>query len=269
MRRVALVIAAAVVATAAASAYGGSAPPTKEPGTLIVGIDVPAPGFADGRVSGSTVLNPRGFEIDLSRALARRLGIPRVEFLYARFGSLFAAGEKPFDLAFEQITITAQRRRVVDFSAPYFDANQGVLVGRRVAPPRSLTALRSLQTCAQSATTGLAYIQSRLRPERETRIYPSTAAALQAVRVGQCDAIVLDLPIVASAKKQLPGAYGPVAGQIITDEKYGALFQKGNPLRPRVDQAIRALRANGTIGRLQKRWFGLDFGSIRVFKVLR
>ncbi len=266
MRRVALVIAAAVLATAAATAYGGSAPPTKEPGRLLVGVDVPAPGFADGQISGSTIRNPRGFEIDLARAVGRRLGIPRVEFVYARFGGLFAAGEKPFDFAFEQITITPQRRRVVDFSAPYFDANQGVLIGRRVTPPRTLADLRGLQTCAQAATTGLTYVQSRLRPERRVRIYPSTAAALQAVQVGQCDAIVLDVPIVASAKKQRPSGYGIVAGQIITREQYGALFPKGSPLRPRVDAAIRALRANGTIGRLQARWFGLNFTKIRVLR---
>ena len=258
-----------VVATSAAYARTTAQTqtlPTKKPGTLIVGFDLPAPGFISGRATGSTVRNPRGFEVDLARAIARRLRITRIQWLRTPFSSLFAPGRKRFDFALEQITITAERRRVVDFSAPYFNANQGVLVARGVTPPRRLADVRRLQTCAQTQTTGLSYIQRRLRPQRRPLIYQTTAAAFQAVAIRRCDALVLDVPIVASEKKRRPAAYGPVAGQIVTREQYGALFEKRSRLRPFVSRAIIALRRNGAIGRFQKKWFGLNFARVRVLR---
>jgi polar amino acid transport system substrate-binding protein len=183
---------------------------------------------------------------------------------------LFRPGKKPFDFAFEEATITAARQRAVSFSAPYFNANQGVLVSKRIAAagraPKSLNDLRKLQTCAQAVTTGLDYIQHRLHPQRQPLIYQTTAAAFTAVQIGRCEALVLDVPIVAFQKKTKPNAYGPVAGQIITNEKYGAVMTKGSKLKPFVDSAIRSLTANGTIGRLQKKWFNLNFTKVRVLK---
>ena len=65
----------ACAATAVAASAGSSAPPTKEPGKLIVGFDLPAPGFWNGRATGTTIKNPTGFEASLSREIAKRLGI--------------------------------------------------------------------------------------------------------------------------------------------------------------------------------------------------
>jgi len=98
------------------------------------------------------------------------------------------------------------------------------------------------------------------------RQYGTAAAALTAVQVNRCDALVLDVPIVASQKKTKPSAYGPVAGQILTHEQYGAVLQKGSKLKPSVDRAIRALTANGTIGKLQKKWFNLNFSKVPILK---
>ena len=77
---------------------------------------------------------------------------------------------------------------------------------------------------------------------------------------------MLDVPIVASQKKTKPSAYGPVAGQIVTNEKYGAVMAKGSKLKPSVDRAIRALTANGTIGKLQKKWFNVNFSKVPVLR---
>jgi ABC-type amino acid transport substrate-binding protein len=72
--------------------------------------------------------------------------------------------------------------------------------------------------------------------------------------------------MVALQKKSKPGAYGPVAGQIVTHEQYGAVMQKGSKLKPLVDKAIKKLTANGTIGKLQKKWFNLNFSAIPTLK---
>ena len=74
--------------------------------------------------------------------------------------------------------------------------------------------------------------------------------------------MVLDTPIVASEKKARPTKYGNVAGQIITQEQYGAVLQKGSKLTAMVNAQVDKLWKNGTIGKLQKKWFNIDFSKI-------
>ena len=255
MRRIVLAVALAVCGIAAVAASAQSSPPTKESGKLVVGFDLPAPGFWNGRASGTTIKNPSGFEHSLSLAIAKQMGISDVEFLRSPFGTILLAGSKKFDFALEETTITVQRAKVIGFSVPYFDANQGVLIRKGLPKPTRIAQLKPLQTCAQAATTGLSWIQHKLRPAKKALVYSaSSTAAFDAVERGDCDALILDVPIVVSQSKKKPGAYGGVAGQIDTNEGYGAVMEKGSALKPFVDKAIKKLRANGTIDRLQRRW---------------
>ena len=259
-----LLLAAALVAVPAASARPAS-PPTLNPGELVVAFGDPAVGFASGTVRGSTVTNPRGYEVDLASAIARGLGLKPV-WMYSSWNALFLPGTKKFDISFQEATITAQRAKTVDFTSSYFDANQGVLLSKTAPTPHSLADLKKLQTCAQTDTTGLDYIQQKLHPDKSPLIYQSTAAAFVAVQIGRCQALVLDTPIVASEKKARPSRYGIVGGQIITHEQYGAVLQKGSKLTPLIDAQIKKLWANGTIAKLQKKWFNVDFSKIPVLK---
>jgi polar amino acid transport system substrate-binding protein len=253
----ALVLAAlaGLAATTAAAFAAGSAVPTKTPGTLTVGFDVPAVGFWNGRVTGTTIRNPTGFEAGLAVAIAKQLGLKKIVYKRAPFGTLFSPASKPFDYAMEEATITAARAKVVSFSTPYFNANQGVLIRKGLAKPTSIAALKNLQLCAQADTTGLAYIQHTIRPKKKPLVYSaSSTAAFDAVESKKCDALILDVPIVAAQSKKKPGAYGGVAGQIVTNEHYGAVMEKGSKLKPSLDRAIKALTADGTIKRLVRKW---------------
>jgi polar amino acid transport system substrate-binding protein len=270
--KVLLVAATAVaLATAAvASAGPASTPPTLHPGVLTVGLDPPAVGFQVGTLRGQKVINPRGYEIDVAKGIAAQLKIGKINYIKVPFTVLFRPGAKPFDLAFEESTITVARSRAVSFSTSYFNANQGVLVSKKAASegkvPKSLSALRQLQVCAQAVTTGLDYVQHRLHPVKRPLIYQTTAAAFTAVQNGSCEAFVMDVPIVASQKKTKPSAYGPVAGQIITNEKYGAVMSKGSKLKPFVDRAIKKLTSNGSIAKWQKKWFNINFSKLHVLR---
>jgi len=195
----------------------------------------------------------------------RSLGRTGVQVSPLTFGTMLLPGKKTFDFALEETTITAQRAKAVTFSTPYFDANQGVLISKGTPKPTKISDLKSLQTCAQAATTGLGYLQHKLRPAKKPLVYSaSSSAAFDAVEAGRCQALLLDVPIVVSQSKKKPGAYGGVVGQILTGEGYGAVMQKGSTLKPWVDKAIKALRANGTIARLQKRW--LPFTHVPILK---
>ena len=270
---------AALVATLAACGGGGNSSttttsttqgaPTLHAGKLVVGFDVPAPAFWNGQLSGTTLKHPSGFEYGLALDVAKQLGISasNVTFLRAPFATILLAGKKPYDFAMEETTITAQRAKVIGFSSPYFDANQGVLHAKGVTKPTSINDLKSLQTCAQAATTGLDWIQHKLRPSKAPRVYSaSSSAAFDAVQSGACQALILDVPIIEAQNAKQPDAYGGVVGEIDTNEGYGAVFAKDSPLIPAVSKAIKTLESNGTIAKLTKQWFGYDPSKIPVLQ---
>jgi len=255
---------AALVAVPAASARPASVP-TLQAGKLIVAFGDPAPGFASGTVRGNTITNPRGYEVDLASAIAKKLGLAPV-WMFSPWNSLFAPGTKKFDISFQEATITSQRKRTVDFTTSYLNANQGVLISKQTTPPKSLADLKKLQLCAQTNTTGLDWIKTQLHPAKAPLAFPTTTAAYQAVQINRCDALILDVPLVSLQKKQKPAAYGPVAGQVVTHEQYGAVLQKGSKLLPVVNSTMKGLIADGTLGKLQKKWFNIDFSKIPALK---
>lgn len=277
MKRLLPLLGVAALVSVLAACGGGSAPtttssssvPTLHPGKLVVGFDLPAAAFWNGQASGNTIKNPSGFEYGLALDVAQQLGISKsnVTFLRAPFSTILLAGKKPYDFAMEETTITAQRAKVIGFSAPYFDANQGVLLAKGVTKPTKIADLKSLQTCAQASTTGLDWLQHKLHPTKQPLVYSaSSSAAFDAVQSGACQALILDVPIIEAQNAKQPGAFAGVVGQIDTHEGYGAVFAHGSPLIPYVSRAIQKLEANGTISKLTKRWFGYDPAKVPVLK---
>jgi len=230
-----------------------------------VGFDPPAVGFVSGTVRGSKILNPKGYEVDVASAIAKGLGLKPV-WIRSPWTKLFAPGTKDFDISFQEATITAQRKRTVDFTTSYLNANQGVLLSKQAPVPHSIADLRKLQTCAQADTTGLDWIHNALKPSKQPLVYPTTTALYQSAQLNRCQAVILDVPLVSLEAKSKPGAFGPVAGQIITHEQYGAVLQKGSKLTPLVNTAMKALIKDGTVGKLQKKWFNIDFSKVPVLK---
>jgi polar amino acid transport system substrate-binding protein len=263
-RFIPLLAVAALFVVPAASARP-AAVPTIHPGQLVVAYGDPNPGFVNGSVRGSKFINPKGYEVDLAKAIAAKLKLKPV-WMYTPWTGLFAPGTKKFDVSFQEATITAQRKKTVDFSSTYMNANQGVLLSKQAPVPHSLADLRKMQTCAQADTTGLQYIQDQLKPEKKPLIYPTTTALYHSAQLNQCQAVILDVPLVSLEAKSKPGAFGPVAGQIVTHEQYGAVMQKGSKLTSTIDNVIKALTKDGTIGRLQKKWFNIDFSKVTVLK---
>jgi len=249
------VVAAALAAPAGGSGHRRDTLPTREPGTLTVAVDIGTIGLAEGSVRGGAVTQAHGFEIDLARALAGRLGL-KLRIVDVPFAQVFTAGAKPFDVSIAHVTITSERARSVEFSAPYFVVNKGVLVAPGVTPPATLAELRNLRVCAQAKTTSMRYVQTKLRPKRAPHSFPSPIDALRALSDGFCQAMVADLEILVAAKRDQPDLYGPIAGQIATHERYGAVFEKGSKLRAPVSAALQSLARTGVVARLATRWFG-------------
>jgi polar amino acid transport system substrate-binding protein len=267
MRRRVLAIAIALAAGSAPAAAQAPAP-TKTPGELVVGLSMPAAGFQVGAVLGRDVLFAKGYEIDLADAIAKQLGVPKVRFVNEdRFTALLAAGPHDWDLALSQLTIRADRAQRVDFSTPYFRADQGVLLRRGLQlKSRTFRALRKLKLCAERGSTGAEAARDRIAPTRKLRLVGNLSRLQADLYQRRCDAVVADAPQLGVMRAQAPDRFGKLAGRIATGEEYGAAFQRGSRLRPLVDDAIAALAADGTLAQLAKTWLSTDVESLKRFR---
>jgi polar amino acid transport system substrate-binding protein len=220
-------------------------------GQLTVGAEFPVKGFVELPID-----DPKGFEVDLAAAIAEELGVPKVQWVNISFAGLFTPAPKEFDMAINEVTITDERAQVVDFSVPYFDANQGFLItkGGPAEGVTSIAEMKDLQFGFQAATTGGDYIRNEIQPDEDPRQYTSLGAAVQALANGQIDAFLMDVAIGSEIVKER-GDEVDMTGQFITDEQYGVVFEKGNSLREPVNEAIEKLRADGTLEELQAKWF--------------
>jgi ABC-type amino acid transport substrate-binding protein len=257
--------AAALATAAGASNDRGAALPTKVPGTLTVGVDIGTLGLAEGEILNGKLVSGSGFEVDLAQALARKLGV-KLKIVDVPFAQVVTPGSKPFDVSIAHVTITADRAKSVDFSAPYFVVDKGVLVAPGIAPPTTLAELKKLRVCVQAATTSLDYVRNELKPRLAPAIFPSPIDELRALTDGYCQAMVADLEILVAATREQPGLYGTIAGQIVTHERYGAVFQKGSKLRAPVGAAMQSLARDGVVTRLATKWFGNGWEKAPVLK---
>jgi polar amino acid transport system substrate-binding protein len=220
-------------------------------GQLTIGAEFPVEGFQELPID-----DPKGFEIDFADAVAKELGVPKVQWVTAPFSGLFSPAPKRFDMAINQITITPERAKVVDFSVPYFDANQGFLI-KKGGPAEGVTTIadmKDLQFGFQVTTTGGIYIEDEIQPDKQPQEFTALPPATQALANGQIDAFLMDVAIGSGIVEQR-GEDIDMTGQFETNEEYGVLFEKGNPLKAEVNKAIEKLRADGTLKKLQAKWF--------------
>ena len=230
---------------------------------------MPVAGLQVGAVRGRDVVLAKGLEIELARAIAKEIGVPRVRFVNeALFSTLVSGRPADWDLAIAAITITPERSRRVDFSSPYLVVDQGVLMrqGWRPPVPTSIAGLRNLQLCSERATTGARTIIDTIAPGKKPRLASDPSQLMYDLYNDRCDAVVYDADILGAARAAAPERYGPFAGRIVTRERYGIAFPKGSPLRASVNTALRALIRNGTLARLQKRWLSADVTKLPVLR---
>jgi polar amino acid transport system substrate-binding protein len=235
-------------------------------GTLTVGTDNPAypPWFGGGTKKGSSwkINDPstgKGFESAVAYAVAQKLGYAhaKVDWVYTPFNRSYAPGKKSFDFDINEISYTPARAKVVSFSSSYYDVNQALVVrkGTPIAKVHSIAGLRPYKLGAQLGTTSYAYITSKIKPSQQPAVYPQNAGAVNGLKNGQIDGLVVDLPTAFYVTAvQVPNS--KILGQFAstTGEHFGMVFQKGNPLRACVNKALATMKRNGTLKRIQSTW---------------
>jgi len=231
--------------------------PLKTAGKLTVGTDDPAyePWFAEDDPSSG-----KGFESAVAYAVAGELGLDAADVTWVKvpFNTSYQPGEKAFDFDINQISITVERERAVDFSVPYYEATQAIIMLKDsgYVGATSLAELKDARLGAQVGTTSLDAI-SQISPDVDPLVYDDTTKAAQALEDGQADGIVADLPSAYYlASSEIAGAtiVGQFQPRLGVPEEFGLLLEKGSNLTPCVDAALTSLSADGTLARLEKEW---------------
>jgi polar amino acid transport system substrate-binding protein len=231
---------------------------TETAGKLTIATDEPAyePWFKDGKPA-----NGKGFESAVAYAVARQLGFARGDVVWQTvpFNKAFAPGEKTFDFDINQVSVSAERRKAVDFSSGYYDVRQAVIAlkGSKAAKAKSLADLKGVKLGAQVGTTSLDYIDEVVKPARQPAAYAKNDQAKSALKNGQVDAIVTDLPTafyITAAEVTDAKIVGQFENQGGTPEQFGLVLDKGSALTSCVTGAVDALREDGTLARIEKQW---------------
>ncbi len=228
-------------------------PPVKTSGQLTVAAELlNYPPFLIGKGVNPP---PTGFEADLVNEIAKRLNL-QVTWKNTSFDSLFAPGAKEWDLGVSQMTITPEREQAVDFSVPYLQADQSLVVqeGKPIANVQSISELKQYKLGGEAGTTGTDFINQNIKPDQEVSEFDTTADAAQAVKSGTIDGQVIDLPIASGIVSESKTVKLTIVGFFRTDESYGLAFEKGSRLKRCVDQAINAMKADGFLTQIQDKW---------------
>ena len=257
--------------------------PLKNPGRLTLSTDNPAygpwwwgdtetqyPGEPEGG-SGWELGDPysgEGYEAATAYAVAAALGFAHEEVDWvanAVFEQAFAPGDKPFDRHMAQISINEQRAQAVDFSDPYFSVNQAVLAmsDNPIQDVTTIEGLKDFKLAAATATTSFQLIDTVIQPNQEAQVFNSNADALQPLQSGTIDGLVIDLYTAFYMRDaqlenwDTPDPEAAIVG-VFPDsaqtDTMGMVLQKDSPLTACVNEALAAIKANGTLDAIYDQW---------------
>ena len=239
----------APVASAAASA------PAPAPAKVyVVGTDAAYAPFESQNEKGEIV----GFDIEVLQAVAAKAGI-EVKFVNTPWEGIFnALGQGDRDLVVSAVTITEERKGTMDFSDPYFDAQQLIAV-KENSKIAKFADLKKLKVGVQTGTTGDEAV-TKLLGKTSTNIkrFESTPLALKELESGGVDAVVADNGVVIHYVANNPGGkFKTVSDKDFVPEQYGIAIKKGNTeLQGKINKGLADIKADGTYDKIYAKYFG-------------
>jgi polar amino acid transport system substrate-binding protein len=243
---------------ASSSAPSGSAPAPAAK-VYVVGTDAAYAPFESQNEKGEIV----GFDIDVVKAVAQKAGI-EVKFVNTPWEGIFntlAQGDR--DLLVSSITITDERKQTMDFSTPYFDAQQLMAV-KKDSKIGKFDDLKKLKVGVQNGTTGDEVI-TKLQGKDSTNIkrFESTPLALKELEAGGVDAVVADNGVVVHYVANNAGSnFKTLADASFAAEQYGLAVKKGNAeLLTKLNKGLADIKADGTYNTIYAKYFGAAPGA--------
>ena len=206
-----------------------------------------------------------GFEGAVAYAVAKQLGFSADEVTWVRttFDGAVTPGEKNFDFNLQQFSITPDRAKVVDFSSPYYTATQAIVSyqGSKIEGKTSIADLKSAKLGAAVGTTSLDAIENQIGIKPQ--VFNDNAAGVSALKNGQIDGLVVDLP-TAFYLSGVEVDKGIIVGQLPstgTGDQFGLLLSKGSALTACVSAAVDAITADGTLAAITDKWLATETGA--------
>jgi len=247
----------AVVALAAAgcgsdddTTSGGAETASGGGNPLSVGSDIPYPPFEQGKPGEYT-----GFDIELMEAIGEKIG-RTPEFTDTSFETIFRdVAQGKFEAVISAATITAEREKTVAFSDPYYLSEQAILV-EEGSDITGLSDLAGKTVGAQQGTTGLELGKEKANAS-ELRPYPEGPDAVNALKAGTVEAVIIDAPVAQNAVEEAGGV--EIAEKVPTEEEYGiALAKKNTALLGEINQGLKEVIEDGTYTTIYEKWFKLE-----------
>lgn len=210
----------------------------------------------------------KGFESAVIYAIAGKLGFAKSDVVWKRstFDEGIAPGAKEWDLNIQQYSITTERKQSVDFSSPYYKSTQAIITvkGSKAAGVKNLAGLRGLLIGAATGTTSYDTIGSTIKPSASAQAFNSNDDAVLALKSGQIDALVVDLPTafyLTDSELDNGVLIGQLPAKAGVSDEWGIVLTKGSPLTAKVNAALAALSKDGELAKLTSTWLGADAGA--------
>jgi polar amino acid transport system substrate-binding protein len=219
----------------------------KVPKTLTVGSDIPYTPFEFGKPP------YKGMDVDVVNAIAKRLD-STANFKKTPFDTIFRdLAQSKFDMVASAATITAERKKEVDFSDSYFPADQSLMV-KKGSTVKTVDDVSGKVIGAQLGTTGADYAKNKTKA-KSVRTYDLIDDAFNALEAGQIEAVINDCPVSKYAERAHKNL--AVVQAIQTNEEYGFAFRKGNDsLRTAVNEQLAKLKDSGELQKISDKWLG-------------
>jgi polar amino acid transport system substrate-binding protein len=211
----------------------------------------------------------KGFEAAVAYAVASKLGFAKKDVVWTRttFDSAIAPGPKNFDLNLQQYTITSKRKQAVDFSSPYYQTTEALVTtkGSAAESAKTLSELKKIKIGVAAGTTSYTIVVKDVGVQPE--VFNSNDDAVLALKSGQIDAVAVDLPTAFYlADSELKN--GEILGQFAEStggDQFGIVLAKGSSLTTKVSAAVNAIRKDGELAAITKKWLSTSV-NVPVFK---
>jgi cystine transport system substrate-binding protein len=235
-------------------AGAGDLAAVKQHGVLRIGCEGTYSPFCYQDEQGNLV----GFDVDVAKAVAGKIGV-KPEFTPSKWeGILAALNSDRFDAVFNQVTISDERKKAYEFSQPYTYSGLQILVRKdRVKDIKSPDDLAGKKVGVLLGTNHEQWLRDHT-PKADIRTYEDDASRNQDLLVGRIDAILNDRLIVGSVEK-IYGGQILATGPMVSDTRQAAAVKKGNKdLVAAIDKALADLTADGTMKTISEKWFSAD-----------
>jgi len=236
--------------------------------TLTIVTSLPGPGFWEGSDNDPTKVTS-GFEYDIAQKMKEAFGLSKLEVRNESFDAIVAGTVTDYDLALSQVSITCDRAKVVKFTIPYFESNQGVLVkADSNVKVTTLDEAKAIKWGVQTGTTAIDLLDT-IGTDEDPAVYQQLPDAYTALQAGQVDAVLIDTAINLGQAARSNGALKVVSqfAQPGGPDQYGGLLPADTENAGAINAELQQLKDSGELDQLAKQDLTADPGDLPTITV--